>query len=121
MLKPNRSDEKYWIGITNFDQIQYEDDLDEYIYELEEKLNDIDPYLISQTNELLDLLREEGKDVFQDSNIMSDSILSEACHIHDWRNYIPEIIDMVWNQLGERERLLVMLTAEAAANREDWD
>jgi len=36
--KPKRSENKYWTGTRNFDEIHYADDLEEYISELEEKL-----------------------------------------------------------------------------------
>ena len=35
MSKPQRSDSKYWQGTRNFDHITYEQDLEEYIYDLE--------------------------------------------------------------------------------------
>lgn len=35
MDKPKRSDDKYWTGTRDFDQFDYEDDLDEYICEIE--------------------------------------------------------------------------------------
>ena len=38
MEKPKRSDEKYWTGTNQFDEIQFANDLEEYITELEAKL-----------------------------------------------------------------------------------
>ena len=35
MIKPIRSDKKYWTGTRDFDHIKYEQDLDKYIIELE--------------------------------------------------------------------------------------
>ena len=44
MEKPNRSENKYWTGTHNFDELQFAEDLEEYIYELEQKLvNPIEP------------------------------------------------------------------------------
>ena len=35
MRKPKRSDDKYWTGTRNFNHIQYESDLEDYIIDLE--------------------------------------------------------------------------------------
>ncbi len=35
MRKPERSDEKYWTGTRNFNHIQYESDLEDYVVYLE--------------------------------------------------------------------------------------
>ena len=37
MNKPKRTDDKYWTGTRNFDHIQYETDLENYIDYLEAK------------------------------------------------------------------------------------
>ena len=38
MKKPKRSDEKYWTGTREFNHIQFEEDLEEYIIDLEYKI-----------------------------------------------------------------------------------
>ena len=38
MEKPSRKEDKYWQGTRNFDHIQYEFDLEDYIAELEERI-----------------------------------------------------------------------------------
>lgn len=35
MRKPKRNDDKYWTGTRNFNHIQYESDLEDYIIDLE--------------------------------------------------------------------------------------
>lgn len=37
-MKPQRSNDKYWIGTNSFDNLQYSSDLDEYICHLEERM-----------------------------------------------------------------------------------
>ena len=39
MTKPKRNNDKYWTGTNKFDEIEYADDLEEYISELEVKLS----------------------------------------------------------------------------------
>lgn len=34
-MRPKRTDDKYWIGTRNFNHIQYESDLEDYIIDLE--------------------------------------------------------------------------------------
>jgi len=41
MDRPKRSNNKYWIGTNNFNELQFAEDLEEYAYELEEKLTHI--------------------------------------------------------------------------------
>jgi hypothetical protein len=38
MKEPKRSDEKYWTGTNKFNEIEFADDLQGYISELEDKL-----------------------------------------------------------------------------------
>ena len=38
MEQPKRSEDKYWQGTRNFDHVQFEMDLEEYISELEERM-----------------------------------------------------------------------------------
>lgn len=38
MNKPKRSDDKYWTGTRNFDNIQFLSDLEDYIFSLEERI-----------------------------------------------------------------------------------
>jgi len=38
MRQPKRSDDKYWTGTRNFDEIQFISDLEDYIYSLEERI-----------------------------------------------------------------------------------
>lgn len=38
MEQPKRSEDKYWKGTRDFDHIQFEMDLEEYISELEERM-----------------------------------------------------------------------------------
>lgn len=40
-MKPKRSDDKYWIGTGNFNHIQYESDLEDYIIDLQNELYEL--------------------------------------------------------------------------------
>ena len=41
ITKPKRSDDKYWTGTRNFNHIQYESDLEDYIIDLESELYEL--------------------------------------------------------------------------------
>jgi len=40
---------------------------------------------------------------------------------HDWRNYVPQAVRDVWDELTVEARLAVCLTAMPMADREDWE
>lgn len=37
-MRPKRTDDKYWIGTRDFNHLRYERDLEDYIFEVENKL-----------------------------------------------------------------------------------
>lgn len=40
-MKPKRTDDKYWTGTRNFNHIQYESDLEDYIIDLENEMKQL--------------------------------------------------------------------------------
>lgn len=40
---------------------------------------------------------------------------------HDWRNYIPQSIRIMWADLTPRELVLVSTVAKNVADNEEWD
>ena len=40
-MRPKRSDNKYWTGTRNFNHIQYERDLEDYIIDLENEIHQL--------------------------------------------------------------------------------
>ena len=40
---------------------------------------------------------------------------------HDWRNHVPAVIEKLWIDLSETERLLVIVAASLAASKEEWE
>lgn len=45
----------------------------------------------------------------------------KAGKIHDWRNYVPQEIENIWENLSLKERILVAFMAEKQATNEEWD
>jgi hypothetical protein len=41
--------------------------------------------------------------------------------VHDWRNYVPDEIKVIWDTLTPREKELIQKTAEVPAFAEEWD
>ena len=61
MEKPKRSNEKYWTGTNQFDEIQYANDLEEYITELEVKKADFPvSELMIKINEIIKKYPAQG-------------------------------------------------------------
>lgn len=46
---------------------------------------------------------------------------NDVSRVHDWRNYVPDEIKEVWDNLTERERKLIFIMCEPIADREEWD
>lgn len=49
MKKPNRTEEKYWTGTRNFNHIQYESDLEDYISQLELQTKQLSKHDVSDS------------------------------------------------------------------------
>jgi hypothetical protein len=45
----------------------------------------------------------------------------EAGRVHDWRNYIPDVVKVIWDHLSVETRLMAAYMAEVQANREEWE
>jgi hypothetical protein len=45
----------------------------------------------------------------------------EKTKIHDWRNYVPLMIEAAWFDLTLRERALIYFLAKMQADYEEWD
>lgn len=77
---------------------------------------------ITQMNDhILEKLRIASVDVFVNSDVMNPSILKGSGTVHDWRKHVPDIVKSMWVELTERERRLVMIVCERAADNEEWD
>ena len=62
-MRPKRTDDKYWTGTRNFNHIQYESDLEDYIINLENETQQLRKHAVSGRSEqlkALDYLEEKG-------------------------------------------------------------
>lgn len=41
--------------------------------------------------------------------------------VHDWKNYVPEIVQELWNELTMESRMIAYMMAEQQASNEEWD
>jgi len=46
---------------------------------------------------------------------------SKIGRVHDWRNYIPDVLRVFWRQLGGTARLSLWTVADDMASYEEWD
>lgn len=47
-MRPKRTDDKYWTGTRNFNHIQYESDLEDYIIDLENETQQLRKHAVSR-------------------------------------------------------------------------
>ena len=62
--------------------------------------------------------------VFKDALVTEDldnPKFENKINVMDWRNYVDERIVKIWSMLTLRERQLIALFCERAANNEEWD
>jgi hypothetical protein len=52
-MRPKRADDKYWIGTRDFNHIQYERDLENYIIDLENEIQQLRKHAVSGRREQL--------------------------------------------------------------------
>lgn len=45
----------------------------------------------------------------------------DGSRVHNWRNYIPEYIESIWESLSVEARQTFILMAQAIASAEDWE
>jgi hypothetical protein len=45
----------------------------------------------------------------------------KAGRVHDWRNYVPQVIRLRWVELSDEARAVAFVIADVAASREEWD
>lgn len=45
----------------------------------------------------------------------------ESKHVHDWRTYIPEHLQEIWEEIAIESRLLMFEVADYAASMEHWE
>lgn len=50
-----------------------------------------------------------------------DESFENISKVHDWRNYIPDEIKEIWNDLTLREKQLLFIMAEQQADKEEWE
>jgi hypothetical protein len=52
-MRPKRTDDRYWTGTRNFNHIQYESDLEDYIIDLENENQQLRKHAVSGRSEQL--------------------------------------------------------------------
>lgn len=45
---------------------------------------------------------------------------SDACRVHDWRNYIGDGLRAIWATFTHEQRLALRANADELASREEW-
>jgi len=52
---------------------------------------------------------------------MDNPDFAKAEKIHDWRNYVPQLLQDNWSKLTGRERMIIAILADKRASNEEWD
>lgn len=66
--------------------------------------------------ELRDLMKTH-QEIGLDRNPRFD----RAYRRHDWRNYIPDELAKVWEEMSSQSRISAYLVAKKQADQENWD
>jgi ABC-type sulfate transport system substrate-binding protein len=45
----------------------------------------------------------------------------EDGHVHDWRDYISQDVQKMWNTFTDEQKFALVAQADWAAAREEWD
>lgn len=74
-------------------------------------------------DEILNTLQTEARTwcATESENVMDDEVIHRTEKIHDWRDYVPDSVKDMWHLLSERERFLVVVTANLSASNEEWE
>ena len=54
-------------------------------------------------------------------NIANTPTWWKPLQVHDWRNYIPDEICRMWENLPIEARLVAMIITKTIADREEWE
>jgi hypothetical protein len=49
------------------------------------------------------------------------AFLTDCIRVHDWRNYVPDLLRRLWGELSDEARLATWCVCEELADAEDWD
>lgn len=86
--------------------------------EAEEKAKLID-------EEIRSLIKKEIEKVYHDESWESLDLdnpkFEEANKVHDWRNYVPDVVADQWEYLSEETKKVVFIMADAQAQSEVWE
>mgnify|MGYP006901787204 CR=1 FL=1 len=86
--------------------------------EAEEKAKLID-------EEIRSLIKKEIEKVYHDESWESLDLdnpkFEEANKVHDWRNYVPDVVADQWEYLSEETKKVVFIMADAQAQNEEWE
>lgn len=52
---------------------------------------------------------------------LDDPQFAQASRVHEWRNYVPDVVQKLWPQLSLETRIIMYMAAENAASNEEWD
>ena len=74
-MRPKRTDDKYWTGTRDFNHIQYESDLEDYIIDLENETQKLRKHAVSGRSEHSNYLFE---DVVIEVTQEQDTLLSRG-------------------------------------------
>lgn len=65
-------------------------------------------------------IENSDRDIFDFSKIENPQF--ETRHmVHDWRNYVPEICQLLWDELSEETKIVLYALAEYEASNEEWE
>ncbi len=52
---------------------------------------------------------------------IEDPHFEDHSAIHNWRTYVPEVLEKTWHTLSPETRLVIIAMAEAQSDKETWE
>ena len=71
--------------------------------------------ITKKNSPLLEVIRRN-----RDIGLTDDPQFSKARRYNDWRNYIPDEIRTLWNELSVETRVISFMMADKQARQEKW-
>jgi len=89
LIRPKRTDNKYWTGTRNFDHIQFEQDLEEYIDEIESPEPSASRAIVFTTKEL-SAIKIDVAHILKNIDLKADYILIRMDLLEKIKRVLPD-------------------------------
>lgn len=65
-------------------------------------------------------LENETQNIFCGNDISKETF-NHIERVHDWRKYIPLVLQNIWTELSKETRLALLIMAEEISDNKEWE